>query len=197
MSKSIASKTLAIVKKQEEERLGIVKENFLDIMRKEFEKRVINCNPWPEASSIGYRTIFDDFSVADLEVVCKELGFKFRYSSDVPRSYFLCIPRYVKGEKRTQAQLMLYRSNSEIKKRIKFQRQKAKEISKEALEKIKKGDFTTLPKHYSSHFEILVTVSYTDDSLEFKKVVKDFFEKKKLHFGYIDTRSNELKLVIP
>lgn len=45
MSKSIASKTLAIAKKQEEERLKPVKEEFLNIMRKEFEKRVINCVP--------------------------------------------------------------------------------------------------------------------------------------------------------
>lgn len=92
---------------------------------------------------------------------------------------------------------MLYRSNSEIKKRIKFLRQKAKEISKEALEKIKNGDFTTLPKGHSSHFEILITLSYTDGSMEFENVIKDFFEKKNLHFGYIDTMSNELKLVIP
>lgn len=196
MSKSIASKTLAIAKKQEEERLKPVKEEFLNIMRKEFEKRVINCVPWPEDYFFHYIEVFDDFSVADLEVVCKELGFEFEYISN-SKIYCLCIPRYVKGKKRTQAQQMLYRSNSEIKKRIKFLRQKAKEISKEALEKIKNGDFTTLPKGHSSHFEILITLSYTDGSMEFENVIKDFFEKKNLHFGYIDTMSNELKLVIP
>ena len=180
MSKSIASKALAIAEKREEERLEAVKEEFLNIMRKYFERRIISCEPW-ESSDVWetldndeYAQALKNFNIKDLRQVCEEVGFSLLQDSTI--GTFLSIPKWVKGQKLTQAQKMLYWSNIEIKRKIKSRKDAAKKMCNEALEKIKNGDFVSSYVDYS--YQIEVKVSYSEDNKEFRDEVASFFEKK-------------------
>lgn len=194
MSKSIASKTLAIAKKQEAERLEAVKEEFLNIMRKEFEERVISCEPWTALGTTyyGYQERFGGFKISDLRAVCEEVGFLLK--NDPGMGVGLSIPKWVKGQKRTQAQLMLYWSNIEIKRNIKSRKDAAKRMCKEALEKIKNGDFVT--SKCIDSYEIKVIVSYSEDNREFKDEVARIFAKKNFRLLNIDVESGTWKFRI-
>ena len=195
MSKSIASKTLAIAKKQEAERLKDVKENFLDIMRKEFGKRVDTCNPWTAVGTKSYiyeEEKFNGFDSDDLKTVAEEVGFKLRSEY---REVFLSIPEWVKGQKRTQAQLMLYWSNIEIKRNIKSRKESARRMCKEALEKLKSGDFVTTGK-WSNAYEISVKMSYSEGNREFKDEAERIFAKKNILLLSIDVESGEWRFKI-
>ena len=195
-SKSISLKALAIAKKQEAERLKAVEEDFLNIMREEFEERVKTCNPWTAIGTIVYgynpaRFHFIDFN--DLKVVSEHVGFVCE--KNCYGQINLSIPKWLKGQKRTKAQLMLYWSNIEINRTIKSRKEQARKACKEALEKIKEGDFVTKPK-YSVCYEILVTVIHLEGSQEFEDVVREFFAKKNLQFVSIDTEKEKLCLRI-
>lgn len=193
-SKSIALKALAIAKKQEAERLKAVEKDFLNIMREEFEERVNTCNPWVAIGVHVYKPEkFYLFNFNDLKVVSENVGFVC--DKNTYGEITLSIPEWVKGQKRTKAQLMLYWSNIEINRTIKSRKEQAKKACKEALEKIKKGDFVTKPK-YSECYEILVTVSHSEGSQEFEDVVREFFAKKNLQFISINTEKGELCLRI-
>lgn len=194
MSKSIASKTLAIAKKQEAERLETVKEEFLNIMRKEFEERVISCEPWTALGTVRYvyYETFGSFKISDLRAVCEEVGFSLSNASC--GGVGLSIPRWIKGQKRTQAQLMLYWSNIEIKRNIKSRKDAAKRMCKEALEKIKNGDFVT--SKCIDSYEIKVIVSYSEDNREFKDEVARIFAKKNFKLLNIDVESGTWKFWI-
>lgn len=194
MSNNIASKALAIAKKQEAERLKVVKEDFLNIMRKEFEKRVNTCNPWPVEGTTFFlnRKDFDGFHSSDIKAVSEDVGFKCKY--EYPTCHLL-IPEWVKGQKRTQAQLMLYWSNIEINRNIKSRKAQARKMSREALDKIKKGDFITQPKH-SESYKIEVTVSYSESNQEFKDEATKIFAEKNFKLISIDTESGKLTLEI-
>lgn len=195
MSKSIASKTLAIAKKQEAERLEAIKEDFLDIMRKEFGKRVDTCNPWTAVGTTSYiykKEVFNGFNSNDLKTVAEEVGFKLKSEySEV----FLSIPEWVKGQKRTQAQLMLYWSNIEIKRTIKSRKEAAKKMCKEALEKLKNGDFETSGK-WGNAYEITVKMSYSENTREFQNEVERLFAKKNILLVSIDVESGEWRFRI-
>ncbi len=189
MSKSIASIALAIAEKREEERLEAVKEEFLDIMRKYFEKRIISCEPWEALDGdkyYRYGSAFNGINVEDLIKVCDELGFLLMIDSYAGTC--LSIPKLVKGQKRTQAQKMLYWSNMEIKRNIKSRKDAARKICKEALEKIKNGDFESSRLEYN--YDIKVKVSYSEDNKEFRDEVASFFEKKNFTLLGIDAESN-------
>ncbi len=193
MSKSIANKTLAIAKKQEAERLQNVKERFLAIMRKEFEKRVATCNPWTAGGYYIYeKTQFNEFSLDDLERVCKEVGFKVKYGCG---KIGIGIPEWVKGKKRTQAQLMLYWSDIEIKRTIKSRKESAKKMSKEAMEKIKSGDFV-LSNQWGVNYEITVKMSWSEnsDSREFKEEVERIFAK--INIAFLGINNTEWRFLI-
>ena len=191
---SIASKTLAIAKKKEKERLKAVKEDFLDIMRKNFENRIISCVPWKALDDSYYKveSLSGNFNINDLSKVCNEVGFLLKF--EYPDGIFLSIPRWVKGPKRTQAQLMLYWSDIEIKREIKARKNVAKKICKEALEKIKSGDFVSSCSKGS--YEIKVEVSYSEGTKEFIDEVKSFFEKKNFTLIEIDVESKTWKFRI-
>ena len=196
MSKSIASKALAIAEKREEERLEDVKEEFLNIMRKYFERRIISCEPletWEALDNDEYAQAFKNFNIKDLRQVCEEVGFSLQQDSTIG-NYLLSIPKWVKGQKRTQAQKMLYWSNMEIKRNIKSRKDAAKKMCKEALEKIKNGDFVSSYVDYS--YQIEVKVSYSEDNKEFRDEVASFFEKKNFTLLGIDAKSNTWKFSI-
>ena len=194
MSKSIASKTLAIAKKQEAERLETVKEKFLNIMRKEFEERIISCDPWTALGTrqYVYQETFDGFNISDLRAVCEEVGFSL--GKECYGSVGLSIPKWVKGQKRTQAQLMLYWSNIEIKRNIKSRKDAAKRMCKEALEKIQNGDFET-SKCFGG-YEINVIVSYSESNREFKDEVARIFAKKNFKLLNIDVETSTWRFKI-
>lgn len=187
MSKSIASKTLAIAKRREAERLEAVKEEFLNIMRKQFEERIISCEPWLAVGTKHYvfQETFGKFKISDLKAVCEEVGFSL--SNDPYMGVGLSIPKWVKGQKRTQAQLMLYWSNIEIKRNIKSRRDAAKRMCQEALEKIKDGDFVT--SKCIDSYEIKIIVSHSEDNREFKDEVARIFAKKNFKLLDIDVES--------
>lgn len=196
MSKSIASKALAIAEKREEERLEDVKEEFLNIMRKYFERRIISCEPletWEALDNDEYAQAFKNFNIKDLRQVCEEVGFSLQQDSTIG-NYLLSIPKWVKGQKRTQAQKMLYWSNMEIKRNIKSRKDAAKKMCKEALEKIKNGDFESSRLEYN--YDIKVKVSYSEDNKEFRDEVASFFEKKNFTLLGIDAKSNTWKFSI-
>ena len=196
MSKSIASKALAIAEKREEERLEAVKEEFLNIMRKYFERRIISCEPletWEALDNDEYAQAFKNFNIKDLRQVCEEVGFSLQQDSTIG-NYLLSIPKWVKGQKRTQAQKMLYWSNMEIKRNIKSRKDAAKKMCKEALEKIKNGDFESSRLEYN--YDIKVKVSYSEDNKEFRDEVASFFEKKNFTLLGIDAKSNTWKFSI-
>ncbi len=186
MSKSIAKQVLAIAEKKEAERLEPIKEEFLAIMRKEFQKYVDACKPWTAISTNAstkyyiYSEIgtFKDFDLHDLETVARKVGFEIKFE-DEKREVHLSIPEWVKGKKRTQAQLMLYWSNIEINRKIKSRKELAQRISKEVLEKLKKGEFVVY-KDYDYSYGISVEMSYSDVSNELMYEVKSFFAKKKI-----------------
>lgn len=187
MSKSIASKTLAIAKRQEEERLEAVKEEFLNIMRKEFEERINSCDPWTALGNTHYvyHETFGGFKISDLRAVCEKVGFLLIIDSC--RGVGLSIPKWIKGQKRTQAQLMLYWSNIEIKRNIKSRKDAAKRMCQEALEKIKNGDFVT--SKCIDSYEIKVIVSYSEDNRKFEDEVARIFAKKNFKLLNIDVES--------
>lgn len=194
-SKSIASKALAIAKKREAERLEKIKEDFLNIMQKEFEERVKNCDPWTAIGTNAYiyrEEMFIKFHSTDLKTVCEDVGFIFEYTSC--GQVRLSIPEWVKGQKRTKAQLMLYWSNIEINRTIKSRKEQAKKACKETLEKIKEGNFITLPKYFG-FYSIVVTVSSPlEDNFHFKDTVIKFFEKRNFLVEGFDTGKGELSL---
>lgn len=195
-SKSISIKALAIAKKQEAERLKAIEEDFLNIMRKDFEERVKTCIPWTAIGTMVYSynpAKFYRIDFNDLKVVSEHVGFVC--NENTCGEITLSIPEWVKGQKRTKAQLMLYWSNIEINRTIKSRKEQAKKACKEALEKIKKGDFVTKPK-YSECYEILVTVSHLEGNQEFKDVIREFFAKKNFQFISINTEKGELCLRI-
>ena len=195
MSRSIASKTLAIAKKHEAERLKAIEEEFLDIMRKEFEERVDTCNPWTAVGTKAYsyhKEIFNSLGATDIKAVAENVGFKLVYECG---RVYISIPEWVKGQKRTQAQLMLYWSNIEINRNIKSRKAKARKMCTEVLEKIKKGDFVTEPKHFD-YYEIVVTVNYSENNREFEDEATKIFAKKNFQLIRIYTESVKLRLEI-
>ena len=181
MSKSIASKALAIAKKQEAERLESIKKDFLNIMRNEFEKRVLSCDPWTAVGTVYYiyREEFKEFSSHDLEIVCKDVGFSLQCHHYSAREISLSIPEWLKGQKRTQAQLMLYWSNIEINRKIKSQKDQARKISKEVLQKIKDGDFESTNQFNGYRISVLVTSPF-EKSKNFKDDATRFFAKRNI-----------------
>lgn len=194
MSRSIVSKTLAIAKQREAERLEVIKEEFLNIMRKEFEKRIIACEPWTAVVTkyYDYQELLRSFLISDLRAVCEEVGFSL--STDPISGVGLSIPKWVKGQKRTQAQLMLYWSDIEIKRKIKYRKDAAKRICKEALEKIKNGDFVS--SKCIDSYEIEVIVSYSEDNRDFKDEVARIFAKKNFKLLDIDVERGTWKFRI-
>ena len=198
MSKSIASKALAIAKKREEIDLKLDYKYTIKILK---HRRIISCEPW-ESSDVWetldndeyyeYAQALKNFNIKDLKQVCEEVGFSLLQDSTI--GTFLSIPKWVKGQKLTQAQKMLYWSNIEIKRKIKSRKDAAKKMCKEALEKIKNGDFVSSYVDYS--YQIEVKVSYSEDNKEFRDEVASFFEKKKFTLLGIDAKSNTWNFTI-
>lgn len=191
MSKSIAKKTLAIAKKREAEQFKSVKEKFLAIIQQDFEDRVRACEPWKAVGDKYYyfaTTTFKDFNVEELEMVCKDIGFMLR-NYECCGQYGLSIPEWIKGKKRTQAQLMLYWSNIEIKRNIKSRKESARRVCKEALEKLENGDFVA--SKCKDTYDLTVKMSYSEDNNQFKDEVQRIFERKKIELLGIDVTAGE------
>ncbi len=189
MSKSIKEKALSIAKEQEAERNQEAKEKFLNIMREEFEDRISDCKPWTAIGTSYYRfeEEFDSFLSDQLKTICEDVGFLLKI--DCERGILLAVPEYIKGKKRTEAQLMIYHSDIEINRRIRAIKAKAREMCKEALEKIKNGYFVS--SKVCDSYVIKLTVSYSERSSYFEGEVKRVFEKKGFEFISIHLESGK------
>lgn len=188
MGKSIASKTLAIAKKRETERLAAVKEQFLEIIRKEFDKKLISYEPWEAVGSTfyTYEKTFDKFASDDLASVCEDIGFNLRHNCS-DGSYSLSIPEWIPGNKRTQAQLMLYWFNLKLNKNIKLKKDLARKMCRKALEKIENGDF--LESTAGTGYYITVEMLHSEDNQAFKDEITRFFSKKHFYFIGIEVKN--------
>ena len=194
MGKSIASKTLAIAKKKEAERLKSLKKSVLDEFQKYFDERAKSTDILEEDEEYLVKgKILYKFNFFEIERICKEAGFLLR-KNEISNNVYWSIPKWVKGQKRTQAQLMLYRCNMGIKRNIKSKKEDAKKICKEALEKIKAGNFESEKQQTTEAYEIRVKVSYTDNNTFFLNEIIKFFEKKNFSRIYLDCICNTLIL---
>ncbi len=193
MSKSIASRTFEIAKAQHKKQIEEVKEQFLDIMRKRFAMRLENCDFWPTEDS-RYLRMGEDLNIFEpvtLKAACEDLGFELKreetpYTSVEPH-YLITVPEHVKGQKRTPAQLMVYKLNIEINKSIRCQKQEARKACKEVLEKIKLGEFKSVQCSEGNAYNIEVTlIGNYENTREFSKEAQRIFSKKNFNLWGIN-----------
>lgn len=203
MGKSIASKTLAIAKEREKERLKSIEEEFLTTMQKHFDERTNLCMRWEAIGNSAYtfeRYYFKQFEYEDLKIVANNAGFTIVPGDSY--TYKISISEWVKGQKRTKAQLMLYRSNMEINRTIREEKAEARRICRGVLEKIKKGDFES-PREDGSYMEkdgsywIAVKANGSLDSVTMIDEAREFLKKKNFPSLSIDTENNVWKIELP
>ena len=197
MSKSIAAITLAIAKKLEDERLEAKKNEFLDIMKNDFESRLRAMSFWDATGGKSYiypDNFFKPLKDNDVINISRELGFcieKIKYSD----KFSISVPEFVKGQRRTPAQRLVYLTNMEIKKRINAERKLAREQFLESIEKLKNGDFTSC-KSSESTYQITITGRLRSSNPAFSNELSRLFEKKHfINLKIID--DNSFSLVLP
>lgn len=203
MGKSIASKTLAIAKEREKERLKSIEEEFLTTIQKHFDRLIRLSMKWDAIGNRAYefeRNDFGQFQYMDFKIVANNAGFTIVPGDSY--TYKISIPEWVKGQKRTKAQLMLYRSNMEIDRTIREEKAKARRICREVLEKIKRGDFES-PWKDGSYMEedgsywIAVKVNESLDSVTMINEAREFLRKKNFSRLSIDTENDVWKIKLP
>ena len=165
MNENIASKVLAIAKKNEQE------EFLKALQRKVFDSLIRRFEPLKMGKE--YCAGLNLFQEKSYEY-CRELGSKLGFEISLKKGViYLLVPKAVKGQKHTPAQKMLYRSNKTIRDNIKSEEASAMEKCKEVLEKLKKGEFLTSSVSDGS-YEVKVEVSCEKLTTIFKRVAKDF-----------------------
>lgn len=150
MSKSIESIVLATAKKRETFRLHLCKENFLTIIDAHFQKLLKDFKTWEAIDNHPYKYAIADFPNAefsDLKIIAEKLGFILNSNASQTEIY-LSVPKWTKGETRTEAQKMLFHFEKELNRRIKEEKAKANEEYRMIIEKLRYGHFASCKHTY-------------------------------------------------
>lgn len=142
MSRSIAATVLANAKKQEAEDLKNAKSIIISAVQEDMDKQLDSLEEWIHITVKYNFTECDRLLPEEVQKVAWNLGFDCRI---VKEGFYIAIPLWKKGEKKTTAQLMLYHHQMALRKRIKDLKAEALVVAKrdcqEVLTKLKEGKY--------------------------------------------------------
>lgn len=150
--KTVAEITLAIAEKREKNQREKLENGIISYVQCEMHEHLARVTEWPYITGKTRLKLPMDmcssYDERQIREVLKMLGFDHEsenFPTRARKMWYISIPMYQKGEKKTKAQLMLYHFNQELNKQIKVlkkeQEAKAREDYQTILQKLKDGEF--------------------------------------------------------
>lgn len=184
MSVSIKDRTLAIAKKKEAARLKLIEDKFIEFMNEKFNKSMKGLDSWGATNGVGYTYFLNevgdgDINSEDLKKVAEGLGFLVTILRDA--KFLISIP--TPQQKKTKAQLMLYRFNAELKKTRNEHEKIGRESAAQVLQALIEGNFEVKKEenpYTGVYYKATVKSQYslTTQSKYFEWAAKKYMEKK-------------------
>lgn len=203
MSKSLNEKILANINQRETEKIkkaaeaekakiDASKASIMDEFVKNLKKCLDNLEDYYSHTIIWYSSVYMPYK---FDENAKELGFNLKFVRKVRQSdfdsYVLSIPPFEKGNKRTPAQLKLYKFERELAKKRNERKAELLVECKRIKQEIEAGNF-----EYSTIYgkEIYVETKETFNTDFEKDVIYNFFAKYNLRFK---KNTSKFTLVVP
>ncbi len=185
MSKSLCQKILSEVEKRQREQKAEIKQLILSELTNKLNENLETMTKFdPIFVILMQRSIFSEYP--DLtKIVATELGFTPEMI-DPFGTFKFTIPNHKKGNKRTLAQLKLYRFNLELSKRKKEARSSLLEFCTHLKRCLEEGSFEYSKSADNS--KIIINIksdepSKSNNLTEFEiSVITDFFKKFNINF---------------